>query len=89
MCSSILSMPRIPGFRQRIIPEPHVPSRGSQARGTRLVHGVLSFSLDTSDFHAIIVFFCQIFESGKYSNSNIILSNNFKQATAGENTLIP
>jgi hypothetical protein len=33
--SSILA--RIPGFRQRIIPEPHVPSRGSQARGTRLV----------------------------------------------------
>ena len=27
---------KIPGFRQRIIPEPHVPSRGSQARGTRL-----------------------------------------------------
>ena len=34
MRSSILA--RIPGFRQRIIPEPHVPSRGSQARGTRL-----------------------------------------------------
>jgi hypothetical protein len=30
MRSSILA--RIPGFRQRIIPEPHVPSRGSQAR---------------------------------------------------------
>jgi hypothetical protein len=28
---------RIPGFRQRIIPEPHVPSRGSRARGTRLI----------------------------------------------------
>jgi hypothetical protein len=35
MRSSVLA--RIPGFRQRIIPEPHVPSRGSQARGTRLV----------------------------------------------------
>jgi hypothetical protein len=34
MRSSVLA--RIPGFRQRIIPEPHVPSRGSQARGTRL-----------------------------------------------------
>ena len=34
MRSSILA--RIPGFRQRIIPEPRVPSRGSQARGTRL-----------------------------------------------------
>ena len=34
MRSSMLA--RIPGFRQRIIPEPHVPSRGSQARGTRL-----------------------------------------------------
>ena len=34
MHSSILA--RIPGFRKRIIPEPHVPSRGSQARGTRL-----------------------------------------------------
>jgi hypothetical protein len=33
--SSILA--RIPGFRQRIIPEPRVPSRGSQARGTRLI----------------------------------------------------
>jgi hypothetical protein len=27
---------RIPGFQQRIILEPHVPSRGSQARRTRL-----------------------------------------------------
>jgi hypothetical protein len=35
MRSSVLA--RIPGFRQRIIPEPRVPSRGSQARGTRLV----------------------------------------------------
>jgi hypothetical protein len=34
MRSSILA--RIPGFRQRIIPEPSIPSRGSQARGTRL-----------------------------------------------------
>jgi hypothetical protein len=34
MRSSILA--RIPGFRQRIIPEPSFPSRGSQARGTRL-----------------------------------------------------
>ena len=36
MRSSILA--RIPGFRQRIIPEPSFPSQGSQARGTRLVH---------------------------------------------------
>ena len=35
MRSSILAT--IPGFRQRIIPEPRVPSRGSQARGTRLL----------------------------------------------------
>ena len=34
MRSSILAM--IPCFRQRIIPEPRVPSQGSQARGTRL-----------------------------------------------------
>jgi hypothetical protein len=34
MRSSILAT--IPGFRQRIIPEPRVPFRGSQARGTRL-----------------------------------------------------
>ena len=34
MRSSILA--RIPGFRQRIIPEPSFPSQGSQARGTRL-----------------------------------------------------
>jgi hypothetical protein len=34
MRSSILV--RIPGFRQRIIPEPSFPSQGSQARGTRL-----------------------------------------------------
>jgi hypothetical protein len=34
MPSSILA--RIPGFRQWIIPEPRVPSRRSQARGTRL-----------------------------------------------------
>ena len=32
--------PWIPGFRQRIIPEPHIPSRGSQARGTRLTTGM-------------------------------------------------
>ena len=32
--SSILA--RIPGFRQRINPEPRVPPRGSQSRGTRL-----------------------------------------------------
>ena len=41
-------------FRQRIIPEPHVPSRGSQARGTRLDVGVESlrhaFSKDIYDF---------------------------------------
>jgi hypothetical protein len=42
MRSSILA--RIPGFRQRIIPEPHVPSRGSQARGTRLATGYAAFS---------------------------------------------
>jgi hypothetical protein len=37
--SSILA--RILGFRQRIIPEPRVPSRGSQAQGTRLLqHGI-------------------------------------------------
>ena len=41
MRSSILA--RIPGFRQRIIPEPRVPSRGSQARGTRL--GALAKSI--------------------------------------------
>ena len=35
MRSSILA--RIPGFRQRIIPEPRIPSRGSQAQGTRLI----------------------------------------------------
>ena len=34
MRSSILA--RILGFRQWIIPEPRVPSRGSQAQGTRL-----------------------------------------------------
>ena len=38
MHSSILA--RIPGFRQQIIPEPHVPSRGSQARGTRLIGNI-------------------------------------------------
>ena len=38
MRSSILA--RIPGFRQRIIPEPRVPSRGSQARGTRLAGNI-------------------------------------------------
>ena len=42
MRSSILA--RIPGFRQRIIPEPRVPSRGSQARGTRLGKGLLPTS---------------------------------------------
>ena len=35
--SSILAT--IPGFRQRIIPEPSFPSQGSQARGTRLPGG--------------------------------------------------
>ena len=41
MRSSILA--RIPGFRQRIIPEPSFPSQGSQARGTRLGnHGLAS-----------------------------------------------
>ena len=37
MRSSILA--KIPGFRQQIILEPRVPSRGSQARGTRLGGG--------------------------------------------------
>jgi hypothetical protein len=41
MRSSVLA--RIPGFRQRIIPEPHVPSRGSHARGTRLDMITISF----------------------------------------------
>jgi hypothetical protein len=41
MRSSILA--RIPGFRQRIIPEPRVPSRGSQARGMRLPRVFVSF----------------------------------------------
>ena len=37
MGCAVQSLARIPGFRQRIIPEPHVPSRArSQARGTRL-----------------------------------------------------
>jgi hypothetical protein len=40
MRSSILA--RIPGFRQRIIPEPRVLSRGSQARGTRLATSVIA-----------------------------------------------
>ena len=38
MRSSILAT--IPGFRQRIIPEPSFPSQGSQARGTRLYYHV-------------------------------------------------
>jgi hypothetical protein len=38
MRSSILAT--IPGFRQRIIPEPSFPSQGSQARGTRLNIGL-------------------------------------------------
>ena len=48
MRSSILA--RILGFRQRIIPEPRVhisarvPSRGSQAQGTRLMQGVMHVS---------------------------------------------
>jgi hypothetical protein len=37
MRSSILLLATIPGFRQRIIPEPSFPSQGSQARGTRLL----------------------------------------------------
>jgi hypothetical protein len=41
MRSSILA--RIPGFRQRIIPEPRVPSRGSQARGNEI--GALAKSI--------------------------------------------
>ena len=41
MRSSILA--RIPGFQQRIIPEPSFPSQGSQARGTRL-QGYVAFS---------------------------------------------
>jgi hypothetical protein len=51
MRSSILA--RIPGFRQRIIPEPHVPSRGSQARGTRLTVDEiwLSISARSKDSH--------------------------------------
>jgi hypothetical protein len=43
MRSSILA--RIPGFRQRIIPEPRVPSRGSQARGTRLLERYLQLKI--------------------------------------------
>jgi hypothetical protein len=43
MRSSILA--RIPGFRQRIIPEPRVPSRGSQARGTRLIRTETSLNI--------------------------------------------
>ena len=42
MCSSILA--KIPGFRQRIIPEPRVHSRGSQARGTRLKNVALEIA---------------------------------------------
>ena len=42
MRSSILAT--IPGFRQRIIPEPSFPSQGSQARGTRLVPGPFPFA---------------------------------------------
>jgi hypothetical protein len=38
MRSSILAT--IPGFRQRIIPEPSFPSQGSQARGTRLTRNL-------------------------------------------------
>ena len=43
MRSSILAT--IPGFRQRIIPEPSFPSQGSQARGTRLASTVPSYIL--------------------------------------------
>ena len=43
MRSSILAT--IPGFRQRIIPEPSFPSQGSQARGTRLHNRVNSGEL--------------------------------------------
>ena len=32
---------------KRIIPEPHVPSRGSQARGTRLITFLIKFQNDT------------------------------------------
>ena len=42
MRSSILAT--IPGFRQRIIPEPSFPSQGSQARGTRLHRYVITRS---------------------------------------------
>ena len=54
MRSSILAM--IPGFRQRIIPEPRVPSRGSQARGTRLLfyyQMILLLSIGNSSSSAI------------------------------------
>ena len=52
MRNSVLA--RIPGFRERIIPEPHVPSRGSQARGTRLI--VLHFGrFVTSPLHRTFV----------------------------------
>ena len=48
MRSSILA--RIPGFRQRIIPEPHVPSRGLQARGTGLMSLiVINYTATTAD----------------------------------------
>ena len=50
MRSSILA--RIPGFRQRIIPEPSFPSQGSQARGTRLV--VLMLQIQRKAFHFIL-----------------------------------
>jgi hypothetical protein len=40
MVRSSIFLARIPGFRKRIIPEPHVPLRGSQARGTRLLKGI-------------------------------------------------
>jgi hypothetical protein len=54
MRSSILA--RIPGFRQRIIPEPRVPSRGSQARGTRL-----SKSQQTAEVGHFLYFHCKLY----------------------------
>ena len=48
MRSSILAT--IPGFRQRIIPEPSFPSQGSQARGTRLA---LSYTILLEDLLGI------------------------------------
>ena len=58
MRSSILA--RIPGFRQRIIPEPRVPSRGSQARGTRLRPPInlLDYSKVLLDYSKVLLEYC-------------------------------